>query len=582
MFTQMMTKDRRFQKPIKRYSLIIATMPVLVLSGNLFGQVDETLLDQSLEDIYLDLMNISVVSASKRFEKTFDAPLSVSVITQADIIKSGANTIPEALRLMPGVIVSEIVNGVYDVHVRGLDNMPPGGPSDGLQSSSLLTMVDNRLVYNYLEGRLNWDELSYNINDIDRIELVRGPASALYGPNAVTGVIHIITNQPETQSDEPLRISASSSTGQHSLNQSRVAIEYAVPDSNYGFRVSATNEQRDRFQDTYFTLSVHPNAQPNRYQTVDEIFYSNSGAERVGWADLQYPDPELAVDYTSWNTSLRFDNNLDLSWDLDAGRNESIRQALAGDSGVSPLGIQDNHASYFNAQLNWRDFTFQFFENYGQRLRKNDALPDGAYLNKYNTKSVRLAYEWDISINTFLQSEMRYKNIRIIDDPLFNGSGRSEITELALRLDSKPNVWRLIAAINLDYFALLDKEKVTYQFAASRPLSKTSMFRSSYSRAIRQPFMTEYFLNISVPLGTGGLLQFLGNQDLEFVELDNIEFGLRNNISDYMAYDLELWYNKSKNYSARGVVSSGPSGTVTSFLNLPLEADQIGLGAALF
>lgn len=365
------------------------------------------------------------------------------------------------------------------------------------------------------------------------------------------------------------------------MNQKRMAIEYSSPTNNYGVRVSASNEQRDRVQDTFFTLSVHPNAQPNRYQTADEIFYSNSGSERVGWADLQFPDPKLAQTNTSWNTSLRYDNQSDLSWDLDIGRNESTRLGVIGDVGVSVLGVQDYDASFINAQLKWQDYSFQFFENYGENTRRSDALPDGIYLNKYNTKSAKISNDWNITDKNYLQSEMRYKNIRIIDDPLFNGSGRSEIFSLALRLDAQPSSWRLIGTINYDYFSLLNKEERSYQLAASRPLSGKSTLRSSYSHAIRQPFMLEYFLNISIPFASGGLFQFLGNQDLNFVEHDNMEVGLRSHVNETLTYDLELWHSRTKNFSARGIVSSGPDGIISSFLNIPLEVEQSGITANL-
>src|SRR5687767_5551865 len=84
-------------------------------------QADSTGFDMSLEE----LMNIEIVSASKKSESLFDASLSASVLSSDEIRNAGATSIMEALRLIPGLIVRESSNGNYDVHIRGLDNVPP-------------------------------------------------------------------------------------------------------------------------------------------------------------------------------------------------------------------------------------------------------------------------------------------------------------------------------------------------------------------------------------------------------------------------------------------------------------------------
>ncbi len=122
--------------------------------------------------------------------------MSADVITRDMIQKSGARTIPEALRLLPGMIVREQSSGNFDVHIRGLDNIPPGSMMHDFPSTTMLVMIDYRVVYNYIMGGTFWETLPIDIVDVERIELVRGPTAALYGPNAVTGVINIITRKP--------------------------------------------------------------------------------------------------------------------------------------------------------------------------------------------------------------------------------------------------------------------------------------------------------------------------------------------------------------------------------------------------
>src|ERR1700730_6894059 len=103
----------------------------------------------------------------------------------------------EAMRLVPGVIVREQANGIYDIHLRGMDNQPPNGAFDEASNTSTLVMIDNRPIYNYLMGGTFWENLPVDMNDVKKIEVIRGPAAALYGPNAVSGVINIITRQVE-------------------------------------------------------------------------------------------------------------------------------------------------------------------------------------------------------------------------------------------------------------------------------------------------------------------------------------------------------------------------------------------------
>ena len=113
-----------------------------------------------------------------------DSAAAVYVITQEDIRNSASSTIPDLLRAVPGVEVGQITNGVTAVTIRGFN---------GRNSGSLLVMVDGRSVYVSTLSGVFWDQLNIPLHDIERIEVVRGPGSTLWGANAVNGVINIIT-----------------------------------------------------------------------------------------------------------------------------------------------------------------------------------------------------------------------------------------------------------------------------------------------------------------------------------------------------------------------------------------------------
>ncbi len=154
----------------------------------------------SMDELFAMVMNKSVSSASKTEETAFTSPLSSTVLTKAEIRAYGISTIEEAFRLIPGMIVTEKTNGMYDVQMRGLNNIPDNQMFLYTENSNTLLMIDGRIAHNYAMGALCFDMLPISIEDIDRIEVVRGANSALYGLNAVNGVINIITEKANANS----------------------------------------------------------------------------------------------------------------------------------------------------------------------------------------------------------------------------------------------------------------------------------------------------------------------------------------------------------------------------------------------
>jgi iron complex outermembrane receptor protein len=131
-----------------------------------------------------ELMNVEVTSVSKKPEPLSQAPAAVYVLTGDDIRRSGATTIADALRLVPGVNVARLDSNKWAISTRGF--------SDRF-SNKLLVLVDGRSVYTPLYSGVYWEVQDVPLEDIERIEVVRGPGGTLWGANAVNGVINIIT-----------------------------------------------------------------------------------------------------------------------------------------------------------------------------------------------------------------------------------------------------------------------------------------------------------------------------------------------------------------------------------------------------
>src|SRR5581483_10215239 len=138
---------------------------------------------QSLKKMSIEqLMDIDVTSVSRHAEKLSDAPSAIQVITGDDIRRSGASSIPQALRLADNLEVAQVDSRQWAISARGFN---------ATTADKLLVMIDGRTVYTPLYAGVFWDVQDYLLEDIDQIEVVSGPGGALWGANAVNGVINI-------------------------------------------------------------------------------------------------------------------------------------------------------------------------------------------------------------------------------------------------------------------------------------------------------------------------------------------------------------------------------------------------------
>ena len=153
-----------------------------VFGGDASSVADEELFNMSIED----LMEVEVVSASRRAQTVGESAAQVTVITAEDIHYSGLTSIPEILRLAPGVDVQRLDKSRYVVSIRGFQDSV---------SDRVLVLINGRAANNPVMAGINWESFPVLIEDIARIEIVRGPSGAAWGANAENGVINIITKK---------------------------------------------------------------------------------------------------------------------------------------------------------------------------------------------------------------------------------------------------------------------------------------------------------------------------------------------------------------------------------------------------
>jgi iron complex outermembrane receptor protein len=220
-----------------------------------------TLKDLSLEE----LMNVKVTTVTRTESTVGQSAAAVFVITPEMIRRSGATVIPELFRMVPGMDVAEVNASQWAVGARGFSSVY-GGPFE----NKLLVQMDGRSLYNPIFSGVYWDNVDYPLNDIERIEVIRGPGASVWGANAVDGVINIISKPArETQGGY---ISGGGGTADRAFGEFRYGGKI---DDNAYYRVYGRGISRDD--------SFDPAGEPH------DAWTSGRGGFRIDW---QPPGPD--------------------------------------------------------------------------------------------------------------------------------------------------------------------------------------------------------------------------------------------------------------------------------------------------
>jgi len=169
-----------------------AVLAAIVFTTSTLAETNSVQSADQLKKLSVEqLMDIEVTSVSKRPEKLSETASAIQVITQEDIHRSGASSLPEALRLASNLEVAQVNSSQWAISARGFNNT---------SANKLLVLIDGRAVYTPLYAGVFWDVQDTLLEDIDRIEVISGPGATLWGANAVNGVINITTkNARDTQ-----------------------------------------------------------------------------------------------------------------------------------------------------------------------------------------------------------------------------------------------------------------------------------------------------------------------------------------------------------------------------------------------
>jgi len=453
-------------------------------------------------------MGIKVTSVSKKEQTLSRTPAAIFVISAEDIRRSGARNVPDLLRMVPGMDVAQIDANTWAISARGLN---------GRFSNKLLVLIDGRTVYIPTFGGVFWDVLNLPLEDIERIEVIRGPGGSVWGTNAVNGVINILTKKASQTHGglvdaEGGNIDQGAGTAQYggSLGKNadyRLYSKYFNEDHfpnltgqnggdgwnllQGGFRVDATLSSRD-------TLMVQGSLYASREGQITPV--ASSLTEPLQPAVFGETDLTGSFVQSAWNHtySTRSDSTLQLSID-HYERDDALREART----TYDLDFQHHFAWTKRHDIVW-----------GFGYRYSDSQSNGNLQISLNPPNLSFNL-----FSAFLQDE-----IALVPDRLYLTVGAKLEHNPYTGLDPLPTA-RVAWAAN---------ERHTLWAAVSRA------DRTPASIDIAQ------VTNIPVapePNGTPVVLRIEGNPNVENETLLAYELGYRAAVLDRLSFDFAAYYD---------------------------------------
>lgn len=459
-----------------------------------------------------DLLDTEVTSVSKRSEQLLDAASAVFVITQEDIKRTGAKSIPEALRMVPGLQVARIDANKWAVSSRGFNDR---------FSNKLLVLMDGRSVYSPLFSGVHWDVQDTLLEDVDRIEVIRGPGATLWGANAVNGVINIIT-KPARETQGGL-VSVGAGT-----------YEKATGEARYGGRIA---------DDTFFRLY----------------------AKGFDNGDFETATGEPAND--AWNqvrSGFRLDSKLNdrdditIQGDIYQGNeNETITLADFMDASISRTIDSEVDLNGGNILTRWHQQTSEA-SDFDLQIYYDHSYREGGFLRDYqDTIDIDWHQRWQAIPRHEVVWGLGYRFTR--DDTIgtmttsFDPEDRQESLFSAFIQD---DVMLMIDRLWLTLgskFEHNDHSGFEVQPSARlrwKPIHNHTLW-TAVSRAVRTPSRSDVDVtaNISSSYDPYGnvVVRVLGDDDFESEEMTAYEAGYRWESTRSLSLDVAAFYNVYEN-----------------------------------
>jgi iron complex outermembrane recepter protein len=528
----------KFRPYVHAYSNCLLIFALLFVPTVRPQDTSPDLANQSLED----LMKIEVTSASKKPESMSKAPAAIYVITGEDIRRGGFSSVPDALRSVPGLYVVQQSAHVWLISARGF--------SDTF-NNKMLVLLDGRSVYSTTFGGVFWDVLDPPMEDIDRVEVIRGPGGTLWGANAVNGVINIITKDAgKTQG-----VQVASSAGINEGYASRVRYGGKMGD-DLSYRIYGTSN---------YWLPTVDSAGSNSYDNWD----LSQGGIRVDWKASQ--NDTIMFDGAGYSGHVRDTveqfsptalPSLDDYITLVKGGHllANWKHTYSGGSATSVLGYCDwNDRVGFTNTDYLSTCNIEFQHDYA--ISKRQTLTFGGGFNA----------NVDTWPTTFTTSFLNPTN----DYTIFTGLVQYDLTLV-------PDTLRVIAGSKFDHNSYNGFEYQPQVRAVWTPNSSNTLW-VALSRAVRTPDKVDNDVIVRVaqlnpdppPLT---FLLISGSPSVQAEILHAYEFGYRYSWKEKFFADTAIYYN---DYDSLGSLS-GPGAPIVNpspfYLDIPEHGETSGTG----
>lgn len=467
-------------------------------------------LQPSYSDLEIeDLMDISITSVSKHQEKVSRAAASVYVLTAHELKNSGVATLPEALRLVPGVEVSQINGAQFEISTRGARD---------LFANKLLVLVDGRSIFTQLFAGVQWEMQQIPIESIDRIEVIRGPGGALWGSNAVNGVINIVTKSAAQMQGGQL-------TGVLGGKQRFGSL-------SYGAALNANGYQRSYYQQARDDLSV---PQDNQHDF-----------QRVDWRlDQTLENAKLTLDVDVFSGSFDYDTVRALpSSPYITAFNPHVD--MKGGYANSILRGGSESTQEWQLQL----YLEQYERNYQWLLNEKEQIADISWQQRILlgsqhalTWGAGLRGNWDEfedSLTVQLNPLQQYNLIQqaFVQDQISFAQDQAQLT-LGAKLEHH----------RFDGSAVLPTARLAYA------LTDESTLWGAVSQAVQMPprsnrsltYLVDYAGNYDA-LGLPILVGLRPGQRIQPEKLTAYEVGFRARLSEQLTYDIDAYLQRYRDF----------------------------------
>ncbi|MGA1867678.1 MAG: TonB-dependent receptor plug domain-containing protein [bacterium] len=462
-----------------------------------------------------ELLELKVLTATRRPDSIYESPAAVYVLTQEDIRRSGMTLLPECLRMVPGMQVARMSSSDWAISSRGFQRQ---------YSNKLLVLIDGRSIYTPLFSGVFWDTYETIMEDIDRIEVVRGPGGALWGANAVNGIVSIVTKSAEET--QGFLVSMGGGMMEKGLG---------------GIRYGGTLRQGLYYR-LFFKYAERDELINASEEGCRDEWIARRGGYRIDWdisgidslslkgdiyeGDLGIPFKlaTTAPPYYVISEGAAFDGKtMQVSWKRSFSESSTmtLQAHYDDDDRIFPLGDQD---------LDTYDIDFQHSTEIGHRHELMWGLGYRASLFEFRPENVLEFYnnkDEYILYSCFLQDRIALKL-----DRLYLTLGSKFEHNNSTGFESQPSI-RLLWHCR-----------------------KNQACWAALSRAVRTPARIERDIQVlagvapippPAPSGTHAYYYFLGDTEVDSEDLTAYELGYRAKIGDRCSFDIALFYHDYDN-----------------------------------